>query len=187
MDEKLRSPLCIRLRTHSGFRHPCWETLAAESAVSVEAIHKPESNMALGVFGLASVSDLQAGVSTGSCSLSQLLFLFLPQYCLGQCNWGRAQWICPWLLVDLEMAFVGSHSLIQSVVSSSSALCFSFLLLYEETEALTGYMLLLLSCPVMSDSLWPHGLQHARPPCPSPSLGVCPSSCSLHQWCLPAI
>ena len=28
------------------------------------------------------------------------------------------------------------------------------------------------SCSVMSDSLWPHGLQHARPPCPSPALGV---------------
>ena len=30
-------------------------------------------------------------------------------------------------------------------------------------------------CPVMSDSFWPHGLQHARPPCPSLSPGVCPS------------
>ena len=29
--------------------------------------------------------------------------------------------------------------------------------------------------------------QHARPPCPSPSPGVCPSSCPLHQWCCPAI
>ena len=37
------------------------------------------------------------------------------------------------------------------------------------------------SCPVMSDSLRPHGLQHARPPCPSASPGVCPSSCSLYQ------
>ena len=35
--------------------------------------------------------------------------------------------------------------------------------------------------------LWPHGLQHTRPPCPSPSPGVCPSSCSLHCWCHPAI
>ena len=39
----------------------------------------------------------------------------------------------------------------------------------------------------MSNSLWPHGLQHARPPCPSPSPRVCPSSCSLHPWCHPAI
>ena len=41
-------------------------------------------------------------------------------------------------------------------------------------------VLLLFSRPVMSDFLWTHGLQHARPLCPSPSPGVCPSSCSLH-------
>ena len=46
---------------------------------------------------------------------------------------------------------------------------------------------LLFSHPVMSSCLWPRGLQHARPPCPSPSPGVCPSSCSLHWWCCPAI
>ena len=46
---------------------------------------------------------------------------------------------------------------------------------------------LLFSHPVISDSLRPHGLQHARPPHPSPSPGACPSSCSLHQWCHPAI
>ena len=39
----------------------------------------------------------------------------------------------------------------------------------------------------MSDSLRPNGLQHTRPPCPSPSPRVFPSSCSLHQWCCPAI
>ena len=44
-------------------------------------------------------------------------------------------------------------------------------------------MLLLLSRLVMSDSLWPLGLQHAMPPCPSPSPGACPSSNPLHQWC----
>ena len=39
----------------------------------------------------------------------------------------------------------------------------------------------------MSGSLLPHELQHARPPCLSPSPGVCPSSCPLHQWCHPTI
>ena len=47
--------------------------------------------------------------------------------------------------------------------------------------------LLLFSRPVLSDSLWPHELQHTRPPCPSPSCRVFPSSCSLHPWCRPAI
>ena len=36
-------------------------------------------------------------------------------------------------------------------------------------------------------SLWPHGLQHTRPPCPSPSPGVYSNSCSLSQWCHPTI
>ena len=40
---------------------------------------------------------------------------------------------------------------------------------------------------VMSDSLWPHEPQHARPPCPSPTPRVYPNSCPLSQWCHPAI
>ena len=39
----------------------------------------------------------------------------------------------------------------------------------------------------MSNSLWPHGLQHTQPPCPSLYPKVCPSSCPLHLWCHPAI
>ena len=39
----------------------------------------------------------------------------------------------------------------------------------------------------MSDSLWPHGLQHARLPCPSLSPGVCSSSCPMSQWWHPTI
>ena len=41
------------------------------------------------------------------------------------------------------------------------------------------FTLLLFSHPVVSKSLWPHGLQHTRPLCPSPSPKVCPSSCPL--------
>ena len=40
---------------------------------------------------------------------------------------------------------------------------------------------------VVSDSLWSHGLQHARPPCPSPTPGVHPNLCPLSQWCHPII
>ena len=46
-------------------------------------------------------------------------------------------------------------------------------------------MLLLFSCSIVS--LWPHGLWHTRPPCPSPSPRVCPSSCPLSWWCHPTI
>ena len=44
----------------------------------------------------------------------------------------------------------------------------------------------LFSLSVVSDSLWPHGLQHARLPCP-PSLRVFSNSCPLGQWCHPNI
>ena len=42
-----------------------------------------------------------------------------------------------------------------------------------------------LCCSVMSDSLQPHGLQHARLPCLSPSPRVFSNSCPLSQWCHP--
>ena len=52
---------------------------------------------------------------------------------------------------------------------------------------------MLISClvqfsrSVMSSSLQPHGLQHARPPCPSLTPRVHPNPCPLSQWCHPAI
>ena len=39
----------------------------------------------------------------------------------------------------------------------------------------------------MSESLWPHGLQHARPPCPSPTPRIYSNSCPLHWWCHPTV
>ena len=44
------------------------------------------------------------------------------------------------------------------------------------------FLLFLFSHPVSFSSLWPQGLQQARPPCPSTSPRVCPSSCPLNQW-----
>ena len=43
------------------------------------------------------------------------------------------------------------------------------------------------TCSVVSDSLRPHGLQLARPPCPSPTPGVYSNSCPLSRWCHPTI
>ena len=43
------------------------------------------------------------------------------------------------------------------------------------------------SCSVMSDSLQPHGLQHARLPCPTTAPGACSNSCPSSRWCHPTI
>ena len=40
---------------------------------------------------------------------------------------------------------------------------------------------------VVSNSLWPHKPEHARPPCPSPAPGVHPNPCPLSRWCHPTI
>ena len=49
-----------------------------------------------------------------------------------------------------------------------------------------GSLLLLSSCSVVSGSLRPHRLQHARLPCPSPTPGTCSNSRPPSQWCHPA-
>ena len=49
------------------------------------------------------------------------------------------------------------------------------------------FLLFLFSCLAVSDSLRPHGLQHARFPCSSPSPGACSNSCPLHWWCHPTL
>ena len=50
-----------------------------------------------------------------------------------------------------------------------------------------GFSSVQFSHSVMSNSLQPHGLQHAMPPCPSPTPRVYPNSCPLSQWCHPTI
>ena len=57
------------------------------------------------------------------------------------------------------------------------ALCFHVSLAYISVQF----------SPVVSDSLWPHRQQHARPPCPSPTPRVYSNSCPLSRWCHPTI
>ena len=48
-------------------------------------------------------------------------------------------------------------------------------------------LLVQFSRSVVSDSLWPHGLQHTKPPCPSPTPEVYSNACPLSRWCHPSI
>ena len=54
-------------------------------------------------------------------------------------------------------------------------------------EVSEGFSSVQFSCSVVSDSLRPHELQHARPPCPSPSTGVHSNSRPSTWWCHPTI
>ena len=54
-------------------------------------------------------------------------------------------------------------------------------------NAILKFISVQFSHSIMSDPLWPHELQHSRPPCPSPTPGVFPNSCPLSSWCHPTI
>ena len=66
-------------------------------------------------------------------------------------------------------------------------ICLFAISIYAWIKYLLKFLLLLSSCSclVMYDSLWPHGLQHTRLPCPSPPPRNCSNSCPLSQWCHP--
>ena len=70
-------------------------------------------------------------------------------------------------------------------------MCYQLLVNYfglrEYLTVLCGFSSVHFSCSVVSDSLWPHETQHARPRCPSPVPGVHLNLCPLCQWCHPAI
>ena len=62
-----------------------------------------------------------------------------------------------------------------------------FILFLKQFPKTMKIRLLLFSRSVMSDSLWPHETQQARPPCRSPTPRVYPNSCPLSRWCHPTI
>ena len=63
----------------------------------------------------------------------------------------------------------------------------SFLMSNKHTKRCSVSLIIQFSCSVLSDSLWPHESQHARPPCPSPTPGVHSNACPLSRWYHPAI
>ena len=91
----------------------------------------------------------------------------------------------------LAMIFLCLHAVCMcSVTQSSPTLCHpldcsppAWLSSYSQAQTVP----IQFSRSVMSDYLWPHGLQHARAPCPSPIPKVHSVSCPLSRWCHPTI
>ena len=63
----------------------------------------------------------------------------------------------------------------------------SILFLFKYVHSPSHPQSVQFSCSFVSDSSWPHGLQHSRPPCPSPTPKACLNSCPSSQWCHPTI
>ena len=101
-----------------------------------------------------------------------------------------ARLLCPWNFPG-ENTGMGCYSRgssqtrDQTHVSVSPALASGFFTPSTTWEAYVGSVQ--FSHSVVSDSLWPHESQHARPPCPSPTPGVYSDSRASSQWCHPAI
>ena len=99
----------------------------------------------------------------GQLNLEITHFLFFSWYTCSLGYSSRKSW-CNWLMTLSSLPSFHSHLTISTLSLSVQ-----------------------FSRSVMSDSLWPHELQHARPPCPSPTPGVHPNSCPSSWWCHPAI
>ena len=89
-----------------------------------------------------------------------------------------------------DLKFTGQKSPARSVLKSLSGILL-FIIYFRFTVYIQISQLLASSVQfsrsVVSDSLRPHELQHARPPCPSPTPGVHSNSCPSSRWCHPAI
>ena len=75
-----------------------------------------------------------------------------------------------------------NHLILGSLICSPSETKIWYLPSLEDSKVSVQF-----SRSVMSNSLQPHELQHARPPCPSPTPGVYPNPCPSSRWCHPAI
>ena len=102
---------------------------------------------------------------------------------------------CPWDSPGKNTG-VGCRALLQGIFLTQglnlSLLCLlhfrQFPYCWVTREILQGpFSSFQFSCSVVSNSLWPHGLQHVRLPCLSPIPRVCSHSCALSQWCHPTI
>ena len=85
-----------------------------------------------------------------------------------------------WFYPTISSSIIPFSSCLQSFPASGSFQISQFF-------ALVQFSSVQFSHSVVSDSLRPHELQHARPPCPSPTPGVHSNSCPLSRWCHPAI
>ena len=97
----------------------------------------------------------------------------------------RVQWPPAWACLSLPDAFshwpgaaFRNRNTQQNLSTAAMVIGHKIIIIFSSVQ---------FSCSVMSDSLWPHELQHTRPPCPSPTPRVHLNSRPLSRWCHPTI
>ena len=104
------------------------------------------------------------------------------------CNlWSFRVYLSLWLiLLDLLLKDIHKFSLVLKSEAKKINLFPSphIVISNDLRRSQFSFVLVQFSCSVVSDSLWPHGLQQARPPCPSPTPGACSNPCPLSWWAI---
>ena len=88
------------------------------------------------------------------------------------------------MMDDVEHLFM---DLLANCMPSFGKCLFRYFAYFNLFLAIELYVVHCCSVALVSDSLRPHGLQHARLPCASPTPGACSNSCPSSQWCHPTI
>ena len=85
--------------------------------------------------------------------------------------------------------YIHNYSIMKSIFTAITILCDPFIdppTPFNQHSVISNLLVsssVQFSRSVVSSCLWSHGLQHARPPCPSSTPGVYPNSCPLSRWC----
>ena len=91
-----------------------------------------------------------------------------------------------YIFFNIMRVILSSQFLKNSFIISCSGNVLQRLLMDLKFQKLNKFFYLSqFSLSVMSNSLWPYGLQHTRPLCPSPTPGACSNSSTSNRWCHP--
>ena len=90
--------------------------------------------------------------------------------------------LTPNIITEINITSFWERKKLESILITSSPKCLTFNLSFIFVTAFE-FSSVAQYCPTLQH----HGLQHARPPCPSPAPGVHSNSCPLSQWCHPLI
>ena len=98
--------------------------------------------------------------------------------------WNQGRWAIWFIMSSWALKFSDDDYL--------DTLCFGVLHIKKKYIYVFAFLVYLhlsvqFSRSFMSESFRPHGLQHARLPCPSPTPGACSNSCPFSRWCHPTI
>ena len=158
-------PLCVTVWDEMG---SCICSINDQVSIKISYLHSQLPNQGLHVSVLLHLSR-----AFGYFSLSQYASVLFPDQ-----RWKKHMYLLLW--VFLSASWVPKPK----PTSYWRSCIFTYLkrLLSEWSRGSVQF-----SHSVMSDSLQPHGLQHTRLPCPSPTPGACSNSCSSSWWCHPTI